>query len=245
MKIQALTETGSADFRTWLESRRAGDVPPRNLLDGTACTAAPINIEVDLEKTFSTRYEFGSYVTEMLTSTDVSNLLSRKHDGVWDWLTVAYFAQFGRKTSKPWHYVVTRRGHSGSLAYRHLARTSVEMYWRHRKNSLVMLSTDLSTWGEMSEQLTSRQNVAYHRACISTANSLYLVKGKLRRGAAARVPPVSRRRTGDRRGRGGVGRLALAVRRLSRTYDTHVLDASQMITLLPKEFSSFGQNSTV
>jgi hypothetical protein len=104
---------------------------------------------------------------------------------------------------------------------------------------MVMLSTDLSTWGDMSEQLTSRQNVAYHRGCINTANSLYLDDGKLRRGAAGRVPPKSKRTTGDRKGRGGVARLALAVRRLCRTYDTHVLEPGQMIDLLPKEFSVF------
>jgi hypothetical protein len=99
-------------------------------------------------------------MTETLGESEIRRLLSQEHDGMWDWLTVAFFSQFGKKNSKSRHYFVTRRGHSGSLAYRHLARTSVEMYWRHGESSMVMLSTDLSTWGDMSEQLTSRQNVA-------------------------------------------------------------------------------------
>jgi hypothetical protein len=208
-------------------------------LDGSGSVPAVFEVAVDISKNFSTRYEFGKYMVDLLGDDGVHKLLSRQHDGVWDWLTVAYFSQFGKKVSKSWHYAVTRRGHSGSLAYRHLARTSAEMYWRHRESSLVMLNTDLSTWGDMSEQLTSRQDVAYHRSCIMAANALYLENGKLRRGAAGRVPPKAKRKPGDRRGKGGVGRLALAVRRLCRTYDTHVLESVQMIGLLPKEFSTF------
>lgn len=239
MKLHTLTDAGSIDYRAWLESRSADDAPPQGLFIGEGCAAAALDFDVDLSKTFNTRYEFGKYVVELLGDANVHKLLSQEHDGVWDWLTVAYFLQFGQKVSKSWHYAVTRRGHSGSLAYRHLARTSVEMYWRHQESSLVMLNTDLSTWGDMSEQLTSRQNVAYHRSCIKTANALYLDDGKLRRGAAGRVPPKAKRKPGDRRGKGGVGRLALAVRRLCRTYDTHILEANQMIALLPKEFSTF------
>lgn len=164
---------------------------------------------------------------------------AQRHDGLWDWLTIAYFSQFGRKISKSWHYTVTRRGHSGSLAYRHLARTAFEMYWRHGADSFGMLHVDMSTWGDLSEQLTSRQNVAYHRGYIRTANTLYLADGKLRRGAASRVRPLSKRKPGDTVGRGGVGRLALAVRRLCRTYDTHVLETAAMLELLPWKFNHF------
>lgn len=239
MKIRTLTEAGKSKFRIWLDVRTAADIPPSELFDGAESSPITLDVDLDVGKTFQTRFEFGQYIVETLGDANVRKLLSHEHDGFWDWLTIIYFSQFGKKVSKSWHYSVTRRGHSGSLAYRHLARTSVEMYWRHQENSLVMLNTDLSTWGDMSEQLTSRQNVAYHRSCIKTANVLYLDGGKLRRGAAGRVPPKSKRKPGDRRGKGGVGRLALAVRRLCRTYDTHSLESVQMIELLPKEFSVF------
>lgn len=157
-----------------------------------------------------------------------------------DWLTVAYFSQFGQKASKDHYYSVDRKkGHKGSLAYRHLARTAFEMYWRHGNDSFVMLHVDMSTWGEMSEQLTSRQDVAHHRGYIKTATKLYISNGKLRTGAASRVRPLKKRKPGERIGRGGAGRLAIAVRRLSRTFDTHVVDTSDMLELLPKEFSRF------
>jgi hypothetical protein len=239
MKIRRLTAAGREIYRDWLVQRGEGDLPPQELLDGTEATEAAFDVEIDPAKTYASRFEFGKSMGDILDKDDAKALLNPKNDGLWDWLTVVHFAQFGRKVSKPWHYTVTRRGHSGSLAYRHLARTAFEMYWRHGAASLVMLHVDMSTWGDLSEQLTSRQNVAYHRGYIQTANALYLANGKLRRGAASRVRPARKRKPGETIGRGGVARLAIAVRRLCRTYDTHHLETSAMLELLPREFKHF------
>lgn len=245
MKVRQLTDLGTAKFRAWLESRKPGESPPPNLLDGEDDTKELLHREIELDKKFETRFELGRYLVEVFRDLPAQVLLSEKNDGLWNWLTVAYFNQIGKKTSKYWHYVVTRRGHAGSLAYRHLVRTSFEMYWRHGEKSLVMLSGDLSTWGDMSEQLTSRQNVAYHHGFIAAANELYLHDGKLIKGAASRLKPARKRRPGDRGGRGNVARLALAVRRLCRTYDTHELPTNEMLQLLPKEFARFVGKSTL
>jgi hypothetical protein len=173
MKVRQLTDLGTAKFRTWLESRKPGESPPPSLFDGEDETKELLHREIELGKKFATRFELGCYLVEVFRDLPAQVLLSEKNDGLWNWLTVAYFDQIGKKTSKYWHYVVTRRGHAGSLAYRHLLRTSFEMYWRHGETSLVMLSGDLSTWGDMSEQLTSRQNIAYHHGFIAAANELY------------------------------------------------------------------------
>lgn len=239
MKIHRLTEVGRAAYREWLAQRSAGEMPPQELLNDSNHAELAFDIDIDLSNVFANRLEFGQYVLELLKGEDAKGLLSQKNDGLWDWLTIAYFSQFGQKVSRPWHYTVARKGHSGSLAYRHLARTAFEMYWRHGKEALVMLHVEMSTWGDMAEQLTSRQNVAYHRGYIQTANALYMTNGKLRRGAASRVKPMKRRKPGDSSGKGAAARLALAVRRLCRTYDTHVLATGEMIELLPREFKNF------
>lgn len=239
MKIRRLTEDGRRAYGDWLAVRSEGDMPPSELLDGDEQTAPAFDLEIDPDKLFGSRYEFGAYMVSVFSRVDGKLLLGNESDGLWDWLTIAYFSQFGRKVSKRWHYTVTRKGHSGSLAYRHLARTAFEMFWRHEESSRVMLDVDMSTWGDMSEQLTSRQNVAYHRGYIQAANALYMLNGKLRRGAASRVRPQKKRKPGETIGKGGVARLALAVRRLCRTYDTHILGVSELLCLLPKEFSGF------
>lgn len=239
MKIRQLTEAGNAKFKTWLEIRAPGEQPPQELLDGEDDTKVLLPREVDVDRQFRNRLEFGRYLVEVFRDLSAPALLAEKNDGMWNWLTVAFFGQVGKKMSKSWHYFVTRRGHSGSLAYRHLVRTSYEMYWRHGDKSLAMLSTDLGTWGEMSEQLTSRQFVAHHQGFIRAAGALYLRDGHLVRGAASRLKPVKKRTKGDKSGRGNVARLAIAVRRLCRTYDTHALGEDEMLRLLPREFSRF------
>lgn len=240
MKLRKLTAHGTAIYQQWLQNREPGKMPPECLLLGAEETEELLKtVEIDPDKIFSTRYEFGKYIAEILDSFSAPVLLSERNDAFWNWLTVVYFAQFGKKGSKYWHYLVTRRAHAGSLAYRHLARTSYEMYWRHGERAGVLLSSDMSTWGQVSESLTSRQNIAHHLSCIATANTLYLDNGKLRSGSGARVRAAAKRKPGDRTGRGGAERLAIAVRRLCRTFDTHVLEAGQMIELLPREFASF------
>jgi hypothetical protein len=241
MKIRTLTSAGRRLFGDWLKIRTAGQLPPIELISGATETAALLDVEVDPDRLFATRFEFAQYMLEVLSEQNIKEMLSSANDDMWNWLTVLYFSQIGKKQSKYWHYVVTRSGHAGSLGYRHIVRTSYEMFWRHGDNSLVMLNVNMSTWGDMSEQLTSRQNVAWHRGYIATAKTLYLADGKLKKGSAGRVPPASKRRANDKRGKGGVGRMALAARRLSRTYDTYLLDAPHMISLLPKEFAGFAR----
>lgn len=245
MRVRVLNDHGRQIFVDWLKTRKSGEQPPSDLLNNSLYShEAEFPVEIDLDQKFATRFDFGKYVAEKLSNFDANKVLSVKQDGMWDWLVVAYFSQFGRKVSKYWHYSVTRRGHAGSLAYRHLARTAFEMYWRHAENSMVMLHVDMATGGEMAEQLTSRQNVAYHRGFISAAHALYWGDGKLRRGAAGRVKALKKRKPGDTAGRGGAGRLALAVRRLCRTHDTHVVQRAEMLSLLPREFKAFVDRAT-
>lgn len=239
MKLRRLNKAGRENFREWIGRRTLGELPPEDLLHGTELTEVLFEAEIDPEIKFASRFEFGKYISEVLGHEDQKRLLGQDFDGLWEWLIVVYFSQFGRKMSKAPHYSVTRRGHAGSLAYRHLARSAFEMFCRHRDDSLVMLYVNMSTLGDMAEQLTSRNNVAYHRGFIKAAHALYLSDGRLRRGSASRVRPPKRRKEGETIGRGGAGRLALAVRRLCRTYDTHVLGTEEMLALLPREFSVF------
>lgn len=244
MKIRRLTDQGRDVYLAWLAQRNPGETPPSELLNDDELTEEALDAEIDQSKVFSSRYEFGEYLNQLLSMLDHKALLSSKNDGLWDWLTIAYFHQIGKKMSRPWHYTVIRQGHSGTLAYRHLVRTTFEMYWRHGESSLVMLVSDMATWGDLSEQLTSRQNVAHHRVFIQAANALYLREGKVVRGAASRVKPLKKRKPGETRGRGGVARLAVAVRRLDRTYDTRALTTEDMLKVLPREFQHFSSSTS-
>ena len=108
MKFHRLTDEGREAFREWLVQRQAGDLPPSELLNDASVTELAIDIEIDHTRVFANRFDFGKYIAELLKDEDAKVLLSQKNDGLWDWLSIVYFSQFGKKVSKPWHYTVTR-----------------------------------------------------------------------------------------------------------------------------------------
>lgn len=106
MKIRRLTDVGRDIYATWLADRTLGEAPPSRLLLDEELTEMAFDVEIDPQRVFSNRMEFGRYVADLLDHEDAKALLSPKNDGLWDWLTVLYFSQFGRKVSKSWHYTV-------------------------------------------------------------------------------------------------------------------------------------------
>ena len=216
-------------------------MPPPELLCNPNLAAEAMEIEIDESQVFASHLEFGKYLSAVFAEHDMHKMLDQENDGLWDWLSVVYFGQLTKATPlRYWHYVVERRGKRGSLAYRQMVRTSYEMYSVHGTTAKVCLNRPMNIWGEMSEQLTSRQNVARHKGFMDVAGSLYLkADGKLHRGAAVRPKRASKRKPGDKKGFGGARRLAVALERLDRVFDTEVMPAAQLRPTLPMEFSKW------
>jgi hypothetical protein len=202
-------------------------------------TSPCLECEIDAQKYFDSRFKFGEYISGLLAGESPKTMLDLSHDGMWDWISIVYFSQFGKKTSKYWYYIVTRVGLKGSLDYRHLARSSYAMFTKHGDNSKVVLSVPMDTGGDMAEALTSRQNIANHTAAFATAVELYWNDGDVRTGAADKITKKEVRKPNDFKGRGGARRLGFSLRRLALTYDTHVIESKTMVQLLPREFVNF------
>jgi hypothetical protein len=151
---------------------------------------------------------------------------------------LVWFKQLSEKgIRRTEHYVVTRKGSAGSLAYRQAARTSYELVHIHGDSAQICLRSPMHTFGDMTEQLASRQTIAHNRGFFQTAYELYFRDGKLKRGAASKPKKPKERKPGDRTGLGSVRRLAIALQRLDLTYDTEDMDAALMKAVLPKEFA--------
>lgn len=97
----------------------------------------------------------------------------------------------------------------------------------------------MHTYGDMAEQLASRQTIAHNRGFFQTASNMYMHNGKLARGAASKPKKPSERKTDDRTGLGSIRRLAIALQRLDLTYDTEEMPSDLMISLLPREFAKW------
>ena len=243
LKTKRLTADGTSRFLSWLESR-TGSEPPADLISGEAFSEPFGDYDIDPDRVFVTRQEFGEYLNEQLAGADFSGLMSSDSDGLWIWIAVVYFKQLAAiGVRRPWHYVVTRKGSVGSLAYRHAVRTSYELVHIHGSYAEICLKSPIHTLGDMTEQLASRQTVAHNRGFFQTAHELYIKDGKLKRGASTKPKKPRERKPGDRTGLGSVRRLAIALQRLDLTYDTEAMQSAQMKSVLPKEFSKWASPS--
>jgi hypothetical protein len=243
IEVRRLTQYGIDSFRSWLETGE-GPEPPAQLVDGSEHTELAYSAQVNPEETFASRYSFGKYLDERLGTFDFKELMSPKNDGLWAWFAVIYFRQLsakGRRRSE--HYLVIRKGSIGSLAYRQAARSSFELVHIHGENSLVCLSVGMHTFGDMAEQLASRQTLAHNHGFFETAFALYVQDGKLKRGASSKPKTLKNRKPGDRTGLGGARRLATALQRLDLTFDTEVMGSDGIVTVLPREFVKWTMSS--
>ena len=146
------------------------------------------------------------------------------------------------KRSKAEHYIVMRSGLRGSLSYRQGPRTCFELTKIHGEQAKVCLNRPMKTFGDMTEQLASRQNIIQNKGFFEAAFKLYInSSGQIRQGAASRAVKKTKRKPGDKSGLGGADRLALALRRLDLTYDTEAMAAEELMGVLPREFSKWKQ----
>jgi hypothetical protein len=237
-ETRMLNAEGIAQFLRWLEANPSGGAPPAALLDSAELTDPFPGCSVDASREFASRFEFGVYLNECFAGAHFSELMTPERDGLWAWLSLIWFPALTAKgVRRPEHYVVLRKGSAGSLAYRHAARTSYELVHIHGDDARICLMTPMHTWGDMSEQLASRQTIAHNRGFFRTAHELYVNDGKLKRGAASKPKKPRDRKPGDRVGLGSVRRLALALQRLDLTFDTEMMEAALMRAVLPKEFA--------
>jgi hypothetical protein len=243
LKIRQLNQEGIAYFKNWVNEKNSGD-PPQALISDEKYSESLFDLDIDTERQFSSQYEFGIYILEVLKDYDFNELLNPEIDGMWNWLSVVYFKQLApKKVNMFWRYIVTRSGAVGSLAYRHILRTAYELAYVHGEDSKICLSTGMYNWSDIEESLTSRQSIAHNRGFFRTATLLYVENEKIRRGAASKPKKKKLRKQGDKTGYGSVRRLAIALQRLDLTYDTEVMDSEQIAEVLPREFSKWRQGN--
>jgi hypothetical protein len=241
--LRTLTTEGLRVFSAWLDDPTTPF--PTGLQDANEYTEFTYDLEIDETKTFATRYDFGEYLNTLFASISFHELRAPKNDGLWAWLAIMYLPQLApTKLKGSAHYLVIRKAAKGSLAYRQAARSAFELVHIHGEYARVCLSVPMDTWPEMAEQLAARQTLAHHRGFFRAAYSLYVEDGKLRRGASSRPKKARERKPGDRVGFGGARRLALALKRLDLTFDTEIMTAAGMLTVLPREFRRWGNTAT-
>jgi hypothetical protein len=246
LKVMSLNEGGVSKFQAWLENP-VGEPPHDLLADDQYCDPIAGEYFVDAERRFSTTYDLGIYLVEEVFASVSDPIRHRADAGIWAWVSLAMVsnllvrttAKFGRPLDVP-HYLELSGPLGQRLAYRLITRTAWELVRLHGSTAVVALGSKKSPWGEMAEQLSSRQQVFSHPCFWTLAHRLYLdTSGNLRRGATSQRPAKARKDPKNTAGRGGVRRLPFTFRQFDRTYNTRELTLEQALPLLPNEYGKW------
>lgn len=242
-RVMSLNEGGASKFQSWLESP-IGEPPYYLLTNEQYCDQIAEEYFVDAGRQFANTFELGKYLVDEVFVDPHDPVKLRADAGIWAWVSLALIsnllvrttAKFGRPLDVP-HYLELG-GQSGQrLAYRLIVRTAWELVRLHGETAVVALGSKKSPWGEMAEQLSSRQQVFAHPCFWTIAHRLYLDSaGNLRRGATSQRPAKARKDPKNSAGRGGVRRLPFTFRQFDRTYNTRELTLEQALPLLPSEY---------
>ena len=232
MKLRRLTKAGLLEFRHFIQNLREGQPlqTPIYLLDSDEHSEA---IELDLDvknKAFASRYEMGEYLVNLLKEQRMHPFIG--DSGFWSWFALLWFDQLcpssegKRKPSKEYNYIL-------SSEYTHRPRHSVYMTWQLVSNyggdALFLLCKEMSTRGELAEQMMARQENLTSEGVIRLASSLYLdpVTRMFKRGAAARTSA------------GCIARYIRWLDQLRLTHDLFSMTKAKLEELLPPEFERF------
>lgn len=244
--VERLNVAGLAEFHKWLIGDDFSNPPMHLLADPAFSERAEHSYIVDLSRTFETTYALGKYLHEEVFCEAPDAELIFGDTGMWAWLSLAYIGSLvskkaGKKSvGSPLavnHYMQPSDTIGQRQSYRLIVRTAWWMVRIHGSSAAIALSSPDSPWGEVAEQIISRQQIASHKGFFALAGRLYLASdGSIKRGAAGKRSKEARHNPKAKGGLGSMRRLALTLNQFGRTYNTRVIPPGKMIGLLPKEY---------
>jgi hypothetical protein len=242
-RVRCLNDAGIQKFCAWLADPQ--DNPPTEMLDNpTYCDELSKEFWVDSTKVFETSFALGKYLHEEVFFNVSDPAGHSALTGMWAWISLRFITSLlskgASRKNKPLdfpHYLELPTQQGRRLGYRLIARTAWRLVRQHGDLAEVALGSKRSPWGEMAEQMTSRQEIFSHPSFWAVAFRLYRnSKGELRRGATSQRPASARKDPKNKAGKGGVRRLPFTFRQFDRTYLTRAMSLNQMLDVLPKEY---------
>ena len=233
-KFRRLNDRGITEFRNFYLEKISGSETsnPKGLLTDDKFSES-INNAKDITLTsFETRYEFGEYLCEVTANCSRANI--ENDDGIWNWLTLFYFDKLypsprgGKEINR---YILN--SDDRRKWYRHLVRTNWDLVSVHGDTAKVVLTGNINSLGDETEQLISRQFIASNTNLLAAAEKLYYRPGK--KGGVGRMKANARAQSGE----GVIRRFIIVAQQLDLTYDLYSMEPDDIVDLLPEEFNSW------
>ena len=259
INLRKLNDLGIERFSDFLERKREDSSlkTPKEFIESSETSEdLGLNIEVDIEKKFTNRLEFGKYIWSKFREVWTDEL---KHDsGLWSGLALIYFDQFcpPKKPNRSEHYILTAgkwRGSGHDLHYRHCVLTPITIVKDYAEHAEFFLCgtvdnpyKDMTKMGEGIEQIASKQLIMRNKNILQAVLKLYQdSKTKLVKTGSMGDPVKKKLKDGtwSSRGKGGVRRFTTAeLPRLELIYSTPGLEPKKLIALAGDEFSKSKYN---
>lgn len=242
-RVQSLNTAGTEIFVAWLKDPK--EPAPKELLDDPKyCDDIEKDFFIDSERMFDTTFELGKYLHDEVFNEVCDFVSLEASTGMWSWLSLAFISSLLSRSSsrkgKPLdfrHYIQPLGQDGRRKGYRLIVRTAWRLVRLHGAHAEIALGSTRSPWGEMAEQMTSRQEIFSHPSFWAVAFRLYRSpKGDLRRGATSQRPEAAKKDPQNNAGKGGVRRLPFTFRQFDRTYLTRAMSLEQMLEVLPTEY---------
>ena len=234
MQLRKFTREGITRVEGELEKIKARQ--PANLIslleDPKLTKEISSGCSIELVK-FKNRMACGKYFYEFFEKNSDSKLENPEKDkGLWTWLAIAWSEDLLRKKGDP----------VGQMArwilnldwnryYRHLLAGPYFVYKAHADNpnrALALLCNNLTSPGEVYEQVIRYRNIIRFPGLVGAVTSLYYdpKTDSLKLGSASKSY-------------GSARRFSSVIRQFELTYDIYGMLSDQILDLLPSEFDKF------
>jgi hypothetical protein len=235
--LARFNQLGIARFNDALDETRRGADLSFNELTADALLIEQISTAPVISmREFANRYEAGKYFYELFANVDFGDKDPERDSGLWTWLAAVWLDVLApvsgtqRALGANARYVLEADNYK--RYYRHLLAAPYRIYRAHRDNperAMAVLATPVQRPGDAVEQLASRQEIVSNPNLMEVVTRLYYDSstGKLKRGSGTKHDGSPRRFARD------------TLPQFDLTYDFYGMEASQVLRLLPKEYSRF------
>ena len=218
-------------------------LPEEFLTSLSYCEHVEFDVYLDENKKFDDRYQLGLYLDSELSDEQLTTI--DKDAGVWTWICCLYFAQLSKRTNGKYsgieHYIYS----PGRSEYRHCVATPTRLVTQFEKEfARLVISNKINDWGDMAEQITSRQYLMRCPSYRKLIMDLYINDDTgLAKPGAASGSSSKKLKSGKRSksGQGSVRRLALELKRLAINYKTDSMTSGSIQSLLNPEYEKFNK----
>lgn len=231
--LRKLNARGIAAFREYLRSIRAGSEFQSNpALLYVDEFSSPIQPRIEIApRRFANKLDAAVYLSDVLQPTESAALASDV--GLWAWLALYYFDQLSpigadgkRRPREDYHYIT---GTGRWVHERHLLAGPYRIYRMHGERARLLLHPAVHQHGTFIYDLSFHRDLITNRGLIAAIDMLYWNPRTKRpkRGATTATRP------------GNLRRLIAVLQQLDLNYDLYGMRASEILVLLPDEFSAW------